>query len=362
VSGPAGIKDVAERAQVSIGTVSNVLNRPHLVRSATRARVVAAMAEVGFVRNESARQLRAGSSRVIAYVFLDATNPYFTDVARGAEEASRDVGLALVLCNSNGEASREAEYLDLLLQQRVHGVLITAVDYEGAVLRSLPALGMPVVLVDRRATDAHDWCSVGVDDVRGGDLAVSHLLEQGHKRIAFVGGPLSIPQVADRHEGALGALASAGSSPDSLVMLTTAALTLAAGREAGQRLAGLPARRRPTAAFCANDLIAFGLLQQLLHLGVAVPNDIAIVGYDDIDFAAAAAVPLTSVRQPSQLLGRTAIQLLQQEALRDGGHKHRQVQFEPELVVRESSVPRTPTVGIASQAGARRQTRSRASA
>ena len=128
MNGPAGIKDVAERASVSIGTVSNVLNRPHLVRPATRARVEAAIAELGFVRNESARQLRAGSSRVIAYVFLDASNPFFTDVARGAEDASRENGLALVMCNSNGEAGREAEYLDLLLQQRVHGVLITAAD------------------------------------------------------------------------------------------------------------------------------------------------------------------------------------------------------------------------------------------
>jgi LacI family transcriptional regulator len=361
VTGPAGIKDVAERAEVSIGTVSNVLNRPHLVRPATRARVIEAIAELGFVRNESARQLRAGSSRVIAYVFLDASNPFFTDVARGAEEASRDSGLALIMCNSNGEATREAEHLDLLLQQRVHGVLITAVDYEGAPLRSLPALGVPVVLVDRRATDAQDWCSVGVDDVRGGELAVSHLLEQGHERIAFVGGPLSIPQVADRHDGALAAIAAAGGSPENLVVITTNALTLTAGREAGQRLAGLPARRRPTAAFCANDLVALGLLQQLLHMGVAIPDDVAIVGYDDIDFAAAAAVPLTSVRQPSQLLGRTAVDLLLAEAQRDTDHTHQQVQYVPELVVRESSTARMPSLAIARQPNARKEAKPRAS-
>ncbi len=355
MTGPAGIKEVAERANVSVGTVSNVLNRPHLVRSATRARVVAAMQELGFVRNESARQLRAGSSRIVAYVFLDAANPFFTEVARGAEEASRDSGLALVMCNSNGEASRETEYLDLLLQQRVHGVLITAVDYEGALIRSLPARGVPVVLVDRRASDAKDWCSVGVDDIRGGELAVSHLREQGHDRIAFVGGPMSIPQVADRHEGSMKALAAYGDSPENLAVLGTDSLTIAAGREAGQRLAGLPARRRPTAVFCANDLLALGLLQQLLHLGVAVPDDVAIIGYDDIDFAAAAAVPLTSVRQPSRLLGRTAIELLRYESL--PGHKHRQVQFVPELVVRESTRPRTPSVAIAKQTRAHKRAR-----
>jgi LacI family transcriptional regulator len=344
VDGSAGIKDVAERARVSVGTVSNVLNRPHLVRAVTRARVEAAIAELGFVRNDSARQLRAGSSRVISYVFLDASNPFFTDVARSAEDATRESGLALMMCNSKGEAARESEYLDLLLQQRVHGVLITAVDETGPLLRTLPARGVPVVLVDRRATDESSWCSVGVDDVRGGEIAVTHLIEQGHDRIAFVGGPLAIPQVADRHEGALRAMAGAGRPAEDLVTLATESLTIAAGREAGQRLAGRPGDGRPTAAFCANDLVALGLLQQLMHLGIAVPGDVAIVGYDDIEFASAAAVPLTSVRQPTNLLGRTAAELLLDEARREPGHVHRQVQFTPELIVRESSVARPATL------------------
>jgi LacI family transcriptional regulator len=339
MNGPAGIKDVAVRARVSIGTVSNVLNRPHLVRPVTRARVEAAIAELGFVRNDSARQLRAGNSRIMAYVFLDASNPFFTDVARGAQEASREQGVALVLCSTDGEAAREAEYLDLLLQQRVHGVLITAADYENPLLRTLPARGVPVVLVDRRNTGEPRWCTVGVDDLQGGELAATHLLERGHTRIGFVGGPMSIPQVADRYEGAQRAMEAAPdpAARDSLVRLETGGVTIAAGRQAAQRLAGLPGRRRPTAVFCANDLIALGMLQQLIQLGVAVPDDVAIVGYDDIDFAAAAAVPLTSVRQPSHLLGRTAAELLLEEARRDPGHQHREVQFTPELVVRESS-------------------------
>lgn len=342
MTGPAGIKEVAAQAGVSVGTVSNVLNRPHVVRAATRARVEAAMADLGFVRNESARQLRAGSSRLIAYVFLDAGNPFFTDVARGIEDASREHGFALIMCNSDGDAAREEDYLGLLLEQRVHGVLVTAIDDDGARLRSLPGLGVPVVMVDRPARGARDWCSVGVDDVHGGDLAVTHLLEQGHRRIGFVGGPHAIPQVTDRLAGARRALTEAGRSPEDLVLLETEALTVAAGREAGQRLAGLPAGRRPTGVFCANDLVALGLLQELIHQGVSVPDDIALVGYDDIDFAAAAAVPLSSVRQPRQLLGRTATELLLAEAEGLPGHVHQQIQFTPELVVRESTVGRSP--------------------
>jgi LacI family transcriptional regulator len=335
---PAGIKDVASHAGVSVGTVSNVLNRPHMVRQETRARVEAAMTDLGFVRNESARQLRLGSSRVLAYVFLDAGNPFFTDVARGAEEACRAEGLALMMCSSDGDPAREGQYLDLLFEQRVRGVLVTPADNSNGRLRTIAGHGMPVVLVDRQSPDGgDDWCSVGVDDVLGGELAVTHLLDQGHRRVAFVGGPPTIPQVADRHTGTLQALAAAGRSAADLTVIETEALTIASGREAAQRLVGLPARRRPTAAFCANDLLALGLLQQLVQQGRSVPADVAIVGYDDIDFAAAAAVPLTSVRQPRQQLGRTAASLLLREARDEPGHIHEHVQFQPELVVRQSS-------------------------
>ncbi|WP_433164335.1 LacI family DNA-binding transcriptional regulator [Kribbella sp. CA-247076] len=331
----AGVKAVAAAAGVSLGTVSNVLNRPEVVSPVTRAKVEAAMASLGFVRNESARQLRAGSSRILAYLMLDAGNPFFTDVAKGVEDAARAAGLSVFLCNSNEDADREADYLDLLEQQRVQGVLITPIDQNSSRLRKLPARGTPVVVVDR-ALDDNEHCSVAVNDVLGGELAIAHLLELGHDRIAYVGGPNTIGQVVDRRDGARRALTKAGKPPENLIELTTGALTVAEGRGAGQRLAGLPAARRPTAAFCANDLLALGLLQQCVSLGLRVPDDVAIVGYDDIEFAAAAAVPLTSVRQPRQLLGRTAAELLLDESS-NPDHEHQRVTFTPELVVRTST-------------------------
>ena len=331
----AGVKAVAAAAGVSLGTVSNVLNRPEVVSPVTRAKVEAAMASLGFVRNESARQLRAGSSRILAYLMLDAGNPFFTDVAKGVEEAARAAGLSVFLCNSNEDADREADYLDLLEQQRVQGVLITPIDQNSSRLRKLPARGTPVVVVDR-AIDDGEHCSVAVNDILGGELAIAHLLELGHDRIAYVGGPNTIGQVIDRRDGARRALRKAGIPPENLIELTTGALTVAEGRGAGQRLAGLPAARRPTAAFCANDLLALGLLQQCVSLGLRVPEDLAIVGYDDIEFAAAAAVPLTSVRQPRQLLGRTAAELLLDESS-NPDHEHQRVTFTPELVVRTST-------------------------
>ena len=328
------MKDVAAAAGVSLGTVSNVMNRPGMVSAATRDRVERAMAELGFVRNESARQLRAGTSRTLAYVMLDGTNPFFHDVAQGIELAADDADLSLFICNSNGRAAREEVHLDRLMQQRVQGILITPVNPDSPTLDELSRRGIPVVIVDRVRAGG-GFCSVAVDDVFGGRLAVEHLIEQGHRRVAFIGGPDSIGQVRERLQGAREIWAEAGYDPEDLVNLPTDALTVGAGRAAGERLAGLPARRRPTAAFCANDLIALGLLQQAIGSGRRVPADLAIVGFDDIEFAAAAAVPLTSVRQPRQELGRAAAQLVLDEAA--PGHEHQQATFIPELVARAST-------------------------
>jgi len=332
------VKDVAAAAGVSLGTVSNVMNRPEVVSIGTRERVERAMSDLGFVRNESARQLRAGTSRTLAYVMLDGSNPFFHDVAQGIELAAEDADLSLFICNSNSRAEREEMHLDRLMQQRVQGILITPVNPDAPTLDEVSRRGIPVVIVDR-LRESGGFCSVSVDDVFGGRIAVEHLIEKGHTRVAFIGGPDLIGQVRERLQGAREIWAEAGLNPDDLVYLPTSALTVGEGRSAGERLAGLPARRRPTAAFCANDLIALGLLQQAIGSGLRVPEDLAIIGFDDIEFAAAAAVPLTSVRQPRQELGRTAAALVLDEAT-NPQHEHQQATFIPELVARASTANR----------------------
>ena len=331
----SSVKDVAALARVSLGTVSNVLNRPERVSAGTRQRVEQAMAELGFVRNEFARQLRMGTSSTLAYVMLDATNPFFTDVAQGIELAAEKANVSLFICNSNNSGTREESHLGHLMQQRVQGILLTPVDPEADTIDLVAERGVPLVIVDRTRNDTR-FCSVAVDDVLGGRLAVEHLVDLGHSRVAYIGGPDSLGQVRDRLAGAREAWAAAGLPAQDLVVLPTASLSVADGRGAGERLAGMPARTRPTAAFCGNDLVALGLLQQVIGSGRSVPGDLAIVGYDDIEFAAAAAVPLTSVRQPRQELGRTAAELLLAEA--DPDHTHRQVLFRPELIARGSTL------------------------
>ena len=236
------MRDVAMLAQVSVGTVSNVLNSPDRVSDTTRRRVEQAIEKLGWVPNESARQLRAGRSRSIGMVVMDIANPFFTDVARGAEELLYAEQYSVQIGNSDSNAEREQTLLERFEQQRVGGILFAPINDSTERVLRLRQRGIPVVIVDRVGAGG-TFCSVAVDDVLGGRIAVEHLAEQGHTRVAVIGGPESIGQVRERLEGAKEIWSELGLPADDLVYLPTAALTVAEGRSAGERLAGLPARR-----------------------------------------------------------------------------------------------------------------------
>lgn len=327
------IKDVAAHAGVSVGTVSNVLNGRQTVSDAAAERVRAAIESLGYVRNDAARQLRAGRSRSIALVVLDAGNPFFAALARGAENRAAEDRYVVLLGSSGHDVARENAYLEQFREQRVAGLLITPAHAGADTVRDLQSSGIPVVLVDEQPGDT-GVCSVSVDDVEGGHLAVTHLLEKGRRRIAVVAGPLTTRQVADRLEGARKAVA--GVADARLEIIPADAMTVLAGRAVGERLR--ERTDRPDAVFATNDLLAVGVLQALTILGdVEVPGEIALVGYDDIDFAAAAVVPLTSVRQPAEALGYTAVDLLLRHLDGTLAPEEREVRFRPELAERASS-------------------------
>ncbi|PKZ66973.1 LacI family transcriptional regulator [Gordonia terrae] len=332
------MRDVAAAASVSVGTVSNVLNAPGKVSPSTVARVQAAIDQLGFVRNDAARQLRAGRSRCVGMVVLDVGNPFFTDIARAAEQRAADHDLTVLLGTSDDDESREQAYLDTFDEQRVFGLLVSPIGDDLRRFDSLRRRGTPVILVDRDAGGS-PFDSVAVDDIAGGLLAVSHLCETGRRRIAFVGGPPGLRQVADRRRGAQAAVD--GVDGASLEVVHTSTLSVLAGREAGTALLGRPPGERPDAVFCANDLLAIGVLQAFTMLGgaVAVPDDIAIIGYDDIDFARSAVVPLSSIRQPTTRIGVTAVDLLI-SAANDPAERHEpsNLVFQPELVARASTL------------------------
>ena len=329
------VREVAAAAGVSVGTVSNVLNRPDKVAVATLHRVQREIEKLGFVRNDAARQLRAGRSRSIGLVVPDGGNPFFTAVARGAEARADEEGLSVLLGNSDEDAVREDRYLDLFWEQRVNGVLITPASSDIAKLRRVQEAGTPVVLVDHEIA-GDEFSSVSVDDIEGGYLAARHLLEIGRRRLAFVGGPVGIAQVGQRLAGARRAVAEV---PGAVVeVIEMPALTVLHGRAAGQEIVDRSVSDRPDAIFAANDLLAMGLLQALTMMNVVrVPDEIALVGYDDIDFASAAVVPLSSIRQPAELIGHTAVDLLLRGISDPGGVYERSVRFRPELVVRQST-------------------------
>jgi len=329
------IVDVARHAGVAVGTVSNVLNKPGHVAPATRDRVLAAIDELGFVRNASARRLRAGSIPPIGAVVLDIANPFFTEVARAVEDRLADDDCTLMLASSDGDPEREARCLRLFEAHGVQGLLVTPGGGLEAVLEAR-SHGLDVVLLDAIAPGMP---SVSVDDVHGARLAVEHLLALGHRRIGFVDGPGAIRQYVDRRTGVHAALAHAGQTPDEvLVEVTVPVLDAAGGDAAVEALFGGPGPA-PTAVFCANDIAALGALRALRRRGLAVPDDVAVVGYDDITVAAELAVPLTSVRQPTHELGRRAADMLLRRHA-DPSLPAEQVQFRPELVVRRSSDPR----------------------
>lgn len=327
------IRDVAAEAQVSLGTVSNVLNRSKSVAPEKRQRVLDAIETLGFVRHAGAALMRGGKAPAIGLVALDIRNPFFTELARGAEDAARENGRLLILCNSDENAEQERNYLEVLEEQRVLGVVISPVDERNETLQRLRERGTAVVLLGRRR---HDYCSVRVDDVRGGEMAAEHLLDLGHRRLAYVTASLSIDQYRDRLEGVHRALRARGLPEDSCQIIEVGSMgTAAEGRLASARLT----ERHPevTGVTCGNDLLALGVVAGLIRRGVRVPEQISVVGFDDIEMAAQNALPLTTIHQPKAELGRVATNLLLDEALRGTAHAHREVMFQPKLVVRETT-------------------------
>jgi len=333
----ATIRDVAQLAGVSAGTVSNVLNRPSYVNEDTRDKVQEAIDTLGFVPRQRARQFRPGRVRNLGIALANLDNPFFVDVAIGAEQLAKELDVGVVICNSAYDPVREDQNLELLVQQRVQGIIISPVDENSSRLQALRDRGVPMVFVDR-VTDDRDCWSVVVDDFLGGQIGMNHLLDRGHTKVAFVGHPDKSAKVKRRLEGAASAIEARPETKATMEVISVDSWTVQSGHDAGFAIAKRGPKDRPTAAFCGNDMLALGMLQTLDHEGLSVPGDVALVGYDDLSWAAVSMIPLTTVAQPRHLLGRTAVDMLM-ELLDNPGKKvgARHVVLTPELVVRETT-------------------------
>lgn len=325
------LREVAKRAGVSVGTASNVLNRPGIVAPETSKHVNKVMEEMGYNPNGYVKQMTAGHSRTLGLVVPNVSNPFFAEVVRGVEDAAAKKNYSVFICNTGESYQREERFMRVLVEQMVKGVLITPTSLKPGHIKILKDRGIAVTLIDAAGKTSNE-CSVSVNDFRGGEIAMEYLSTLHHSEIIWVCGPETIPQVAERHKGVS---AAAKKLKISVSTLRTQVMTFAAGEEIVEKFLSLTPR--PTAIFCANDLLALGMMRGLLARGFRIPEEFSIIGYDNLDFAPSGAVPLTSISQPSYQLGFTATQLLLSECEGVESHAHQEVHFQPELVVRDST-------------------------
>jgi LacI family transcriptional regulator len=330
------IEDVARAAGVSRQTVSRAINDQSEISPQTRARVLRIVEELGYRPSGIARGLATRRTRTLGLVIPDVANPFFSDVARGAEHVAYAEGYNVFLCNTEEDPQRELAVLRSLEGQRVDGVVLCSSRLDDRELRSVVVHHSVAVLVNRRLESEGELDRIGVvllDDVAGGRMAAQHLLDGGHRAVGFVAGPPASRSGRWRAEGYRAALADTGLSGSPAWMVHCPADVDGGHQAAGDLLARQP---ELTALFCYNDLVAVGALQACADLGRRVPDDVAVVGFDDITLAALVTPPLTTCRVPRYELGAQAMRLLLAQI--DGcSDSCDEVVLRPELVIRASA-------------------------
>jgi LacI family transcriptional regulator len=332
----ATMSDVARAANVSIATVSHVINGTRYVSPERVDAVHAAMQQLDYTPDATARSLRMGRTDTIGLVIPDNSNPFFAELARWIEEAGFDAGYTTVLANSAEQPERERRYVSTLLSKRVDGLIVApSGGDDGALRRLLGAVKIPVVMVDRDG--APPTADVVLYDNAGGSYeATRHLLQLGHTRIGCIAGPAGVPPVAARVEGFRRALAEAGVdvAPDAII---TADFHFTGGRSGAAKL--LETGEGFTALFAANDLMAAGAVRELTARGISVPEEMSVLGFDDAPLAEMISPALTTVRQPLQQMADTAVSLLLgRMSGREDGPPVRRV-LPTSLVIRDSTAP-----------------------
>lgn len=327
------IKDVARAAGVGQATVSRVLNGSGPVGQETRERVLAACRALGYVPNGPARSLVNRATGTVGLIIPDITNPFFPAVTRGVEDAASQAGYTVFLCNTDNDSAMEETDVRKLRERCVDGIIFVGSQARRSRLERLLQDGIPVVVTDREVSDL-DADSVLVDNAAGASAAVSHLVELGHTRIAHAAGHRETPTGQDRCTGYRSALEQAGLPVDES-LIVWGEFNVESGIRAGQVLLGRSPR--PTAIFAANDMIALGVIRAAREAGLAVPQDLSVVGFDDIPMAALVSPPLTTVRQPAYEMGWLAMRMLLERIegrVTGGGRRHL---FRPELILRGST-------------------------
>lgn len=327
----ARIKEVAERAGVSTATVSRVINESSNVSPHLRERVLAAIAELHYSPSRLARHLRSQSTRTIGLIISDIQNPFFTSLVRGVEDVAYQNGYSILLCNADEDPTKEQLYVEVLRAERVAGAIVACTSE--TCCQALLEFYLTWVAVDRRVY-GREVDTVVVDNVAGARQAVLHLLNLGHRRIGLIGGSVTVTTGRERLDGYLAAFAERG-LPVLADLLLSGDFKEASGHRLASELLARP--EPPTALFVANNLMTMGALQALQEHAVRIPQDISVVGFDDVPWMSLLQPPLTTVRQPTYQIGKEAAELLFRR-LREGPQKRTEsIVLQPELIIRGST-------------------------
>lgn len=327
------MKDVARVAGVSTSTVSHVINKDRFVSEAITEKVDAAIKSLNYAPSALARSLKLNQTRTIGMLITASTNPFYSELVRGVERSCFERGYSLVLCNTEGDEQRMNRNLETLMQKRVDGLLLLCTETHQPspeIVQRYPSI--PTVMMDWAPFDG-DSDLIQDNSLLGGDMATQYLIDKGYQRIACIAGPLDKTPSRLRLEGYQRAMARAGMAVDDGYIITSD-FEFGGGLTAMRALLALP--QPPRAVFVGNDAMAVGAYQALYQAGLRIPQDVAVVGYDDIELARYMTPPLTTVHQPKDELGELAIDVLIHRMAQPGQAQQR-VQLTPELVVRGSA-------------------------
>ncbi len=326
------IKDVAKKAGVSVATVSHVINDTRYVSELTKAKVKAAMEELNYQPNAVARSLRRKESMIIGLIIPDNTNPYFAEMAWSIEYASKNQGYSVILCNSDGDVNKESSYLDVLIKNQVDGIIIVAAGKSSVNFQKFLGRKTSIVMVDRDSPNVRTD-SIQINNGMYGEIATEHLVALGHQKIACITGPRDVTPSFDRVDGYKKALSN------NKIPLKDAYIIRGDFRPHGGYLAGcklLEMDDPPTAIFACNDLMAYGVMRAAVEKGINCPDDLSVVGFDDIYLSTYINPPLTTIKQPRIEMGEEAVFSLIQR-LKNPDRLARNIILEADLVIRSST-------------------------
>lgn len=336
----ANIQDVAKRANVSITTVSHIINQTRYVSDELTDRVKKAMEELDYQPNSLARGLRSGKTKTIGLVIPDISNQFFAEISRKIEDKGFEHGYSVILCNTDDDPQKEKSYIDVLLAKKVEGIIFISTVVESNNLEKTMEFGLPIVVVDRDINEINSDI-VLVDNSIGGFKATQYLIELGHRRIACIGGPSPITPSAQRAAGYKQALQEAGIPVDP-ALIVYGDFRYESGNKAMRELLALP--QPPTAVFASNDMMALGAIQAVNDQGMKIPDDMSVIGFDNIPFSQTVYPTLTTMAQPIHEMADLVVELLieriklqrQRSRVEEDKPSYKRIVLETKLIKRNS--------------------------